>query len=537
MPLTDHEKQEFERQNQLLKQYMEKYFSPSKIKELIETFTFSELRKLLGELDIEFFALCYFPKYFDRQFGKFHRELFTELKYMLNNKGLIEAFGLPREHGKSTINSFLFPLYSTLYNKSQFTLIISATEQIALPFLDMIKDELENNQLLKEDFGIEKGSRWNNNEIWIKSRGGLDSCIMIRGIDGSLRGIHYKQHRPTLVLLDDLLKDDTAKSETKRDQVKSTFRDVVIPIGTKDTNILVVGTILHEEDLMSDLLKGRIPGVRSIKKSAIISWSARDDLWSEWEKLYNDLKDLDRLETAKSFFYAQKQEMLEETEILWDEYLDYYYLMCKKESMGDKSFYKEMQNDPRSTDDYVFQDIGYWEKLPEFEEMEMVVYIDPAIKAGKRNDYSAITVLGQHRKTKQMYVIDGNIYKLLPDDLFKVAIEKIENYSPDKIGFEVNQAQSYMKQKFEEELWKNKIYTPVDEVNSRGNKHERIMSLEPDVKKGYILFNRENISYNNQVWDYNKFAKNDDAPDSLYGAVQLVQGVQKLKFYERKLLF
>ena len=297
-------------ENKLIYEYLQKYFSPQKIKQLVEEFSFSELRKLLGEMDIEFFALCYFLKYFDRKFGKFHRELFTELKYMLNNKGLIEAFGLPREHGKSTINSFLFPLYSTLYNKSQFTLIISATEQIAIPFLDMIKSELEENQMLIEDFGIQKGNRWNNNEIWIKTSGGIDSCIMIRGIDGSLRGIHYKQHRPMLVLLDDLLKDDTAKSETKREQVKSTFTDVVLPIGTRDTNILVVGTILNEEDIMADLLKGKISGVRNIKKSAVISFAERDDLWSEWEKIYNNLEDEDRIKTALSFFYAHKEEML-----------------------------------------------------------------------------------------------------------------------------------------------------------------------------------------------------------------------------------
>ena len=169
---------------------------------------------------------------------------------------------------------------------------------------------------------------------------------MIRGIDGSLRGIHFKQYRPQLVLLDDLLKDDTAKSETKREQVKSTFTDVVIPIGTRDTNILVVGTVLHEEDLMADLLKGKIPGVRSIRKASIISWAERDDLWSAWEAKYNNLQDLDRIETAKSFFYDHQEEMLEGTEILWSEYLDY-YLMCKKEVMGDKSFYKEMQNDPQ----------------------------------------------------------------------------------------------------------------------------------------------------------------------------------------------
>lgn len=143
MDLNEEQKIEIQRQNQLLKQYMEKHFSSAKIKQLVEEFSFSELRKLMGEIDIEYFSLCYFEKYFDRKFGQFHRELFAELKYMLNNNGLIEAFGLPREHGKSTINSFLFPLYATLYNKSQFTLIISATEMIALPFLDMIKDDLK----------------------------------------------------------------------------------------------------------------------------------------------------------------------------------------------------------------------------------------------------------------------------------------------------------------------------------------------------------------------------------------------------------
>ncbi|MDD4564239.1 MAG: phage terminase large subunit [Eubacteriales bacterium] len=537
MDINPEQKIEILRQNQLLKQYMNKHFSSAKIRELVEEFSFSELRKLMGEIDIELFALLYFPKYFDRPFGVFHRELFSELKYMLSNSGLINAFGLPREHGKSTINSFLFPLYSTLYGKSQFTLIISATEQIALPFLDMIKDELETNQLLIEDFGITKGNRWNNNEIWIRGKAGLDACIMIRGIDGSLRGIHFKQFRPTLVLLDDLLKDDTAKSESKREQVKSTFTDVVIPIGTRDTNILIVGTILNEEDLMADLLKGKVAGVRSIRKSAVIKWAERDDLWAEWQIKYNNLQDLDRIQTARSFYLGHEDEMLQGTEILWSEYLDYYYLQCKRLSMGERSFQKELQNDPRSTDDYIFQDIQYWDKLPDFEELEVVMYVDPAIKAGKNNDFSAITILGQHRKTKQKYIIDGSIHKVLPDDLFQIAIDKLNQYPVGKIGFEVTQAQSYMKQKFEERLWDNQIYTPVDSVISKGNKHERIISLEPEVKNAHILFNSGNIRYNNQVKDYNKGAKFDDAPDSLYGSVQLVQGVQSLKFFDRGLLF
>lgn len=127
--------------------------------------------------------------------------------------------------------------------------------------------------------------------------------------------------------------------------------------------------------------------------------------------------------------------------------------------------------------------------------------------------------------------------KLLPDALFDEVFEKLSRYPVEKIGFEATQAQSYMKQKFEEKLWEQRIFIPVEKVTAKGQKHERIITLEPDIKRRFILFNPANIAYNNQVKDYNKGAKHDDAPDSLYGAVQLVQGVQGLRFFMRNLLF
>jgi hypothetical protein len=116
---------------------MEKHFKPPKIKQLIEAFSFSELRKLIAEMDIEYFALCYFPKYFDRQFGQFHRELFAELKHMLSNTGLITAFGLPREHGKSTISSFLFPLYATLNGRLMKLVFVTSYKEYAPAAFDV----------------------------------------------------------------------------------------------------------------------------------------------------------------------------------------------------------------------------------------------------------------------------------------------------------------------------------------------------------------------------------------------------------------
>ena len=53
------------------------------------------------------------------------------------------------------------------------------------------------------------------------------------------------------------------------------------------------------------------------------------------------------------------------------------------------------------------------------------------------------------------------------------------------------------------ELGRVKVRMTVEGVHSKGQKHEkRIISLEPELKKGHILFKSTNIRYNNQVKDY-----------------------------------
>ena len=82
-------------------------------------------------------------------------------------------------------------------------------------------------------------------------------------------------------------------------------------------------------------------------------------------RIRNNPADVARIDSTREYYLSHREEMLEGTDILWGEYLDYYYLMCKKQSMGDKSFYKELQNGSRSTEETVFPDIGYWQCLPD----------------------------------------------------------------------------------------------------------------------------------------------------------------------------
>ena len=109
----------------------------------------------------------------------------------------------------------------------------------------------------------------------------------------------------------------------------------------------------------------------------------------------------------------------------------------------------------------------------------------------------------KYRTTKQMYVIDGSIHKVQPDSLFQVAIEKLK----DRIIFETVQEQDYIKTKFEERLSRYDISIKVDGVIPKGNKHERIISLEPDVRNRHISFGNSNIFHNKQVRDYNKMLR------------------------------
>ena len=526
-----------DKEQKLLLHHLQKHFSTEQIEQMIQKFTLSQLRKFTGEIDIEYFALSYFNEYFSIPFGKFHNELFTEMKYLIKNNGVISAFAIPRSHGKSTILNFLLAMYSALYKKSQFTVIISATEAVAQPFLEMIKSSLLKNEAIIEDFGNLKGQRWNNSEIWLEGgKDNLDACISIKGISGSIRGVHYKQHRPSMILIDDLLKDSEINSELLRDEIKSKFKNIILSLGDKDTNILVVGTILSENDLMADLMNNKIPGVRIMRKSAIEKFSTRDDLWNQWEKLYTCLDDENRLNTARQYYLANEEEMINDTKVLWSEYYSYYDLMEKKLRMSDSSFYREMQNDPRNAEEYPFLNIQYWDKLPDYDDLDLIMVVDPSLGKTKKSDFTAMVIIGKSKKTGQIYVLDGDIERLHPHLIIDKVISKIDIFPVNTLGVEAVAFQSLLLDDMKRELLNQKKYhIKLVPINTRTNKEGRIMGLENSVVNGYIKFNPDNVAANKQFSDYSKKAKYDDFPDAVAMAVSMLSAnvPKKLVFLER----
>ncbi|AIF43441.1 phage terminase large subunit [Virgibacillus sp. SK37] len=519
---------------ELMLEYLQKHFNQEEIELILNEYSptgQNGIRKMLSELDMEYFARAYFPKYFNKPMSEFHLSLIQAIDGLIKNEGQRLVIGCPRGNGKSTISSFLAPLYILLFEKLRFLLIVSATEDTGIPFLQMIKDEITSNDALIEDFGKLKSSeKWASNEIWLNN----DTACMVRGINGSIRGIRYKSRRVDMILCDDLIKDDVAESETARDKLAETYKSALLNSGDEHTRVCVVGTTVHQEDLISELLSPETTGYRKLFFQAIRSWADNIQLWEQWKKIYTSLEDPNREDNAHDFFIDNKEEMLKGANVLWEEKYNYYYLMKKLVDDGEAAFYKDQMCKPKGLDEYVFQNIQYWEQLPSLNECSLVLFADPAMGKGAKKgkgDFSAITIMAKHKETGYMYVIDGISQRMPVNDFVELIVDKAKQYDTlETIGFESvlfqeNVADLLKKRLLEEELY----HVRVLPVKPRTNKHVRIMNLQPDVVNGVIKFNRDSMTYNTQIKDYNGKG-HDDAPDSLQGAWQILKKRRRKRF-------
>lgn len=510
--------------------HLSRHFNDKQIKEIITKFPLTGedgIRKMLAEIDLQYFAKAYFPRYFNKDFCQFHTDLMGELDWLIKNESKRMVVGVPRGYGKSTLSSFLFPLYILLYKKLQFILLVSATEDTGIPFLNMVKDELVSNEAIIQDFGQMKkpNNKWSATEIWLAN----DTCLTVRGIDGSIRGIRYKEHRAQLILCDDLIKDEVAESASAREKLSNTYKDSLLNAGDENTRVLVVGTVLHNEDILSELLSPETTGYKQLFFQSILNWS-ESDKWAEWRNLYTSLEDKNREETAYQFFLQNKDEMVKDTLVLWEEKFNYYHLMKKLIDDGESSFFKEMMCEPRGSDDYMFQNIQYWNELPSLKDCKVVMSVD--VSMGKRKgDFSAITILGKHKTTNYKYVIDGEIKRIKPDKLINLIVKKLKQYEGviDALVFEAVAFQEYLLDNLKKRLKKENINIRIIPLKPKGKKETRIMQLQPDIANGIIKFNRDNIQYNLQIKDWNIKAKNDDAPDSLQMAWEQINKAIKKK--------
>lgn len=514
------------------------------------------IRRMLAAMDVAFFGRAYFPHYFARASPAFHRDLdsiwkdgvmkgmypFTaqEAKIINRAKGKRRGVAAPRGHAKSTALTFKGTMHAVLYEYKHYPIILSDSSEQAEGFLDNIRVEFEENPAIREDFGDLCGKVWRSNVLLTKSNIKIEAV----GSGKKIRGRKHRNWRPDLLVLDDVENDENVRTPEQRKKLANWFLKAVSKSGDDYTDIIYIGTMLHYDSLLANILRN--PSYQAIKYKAVISFSQADDLWEEWEKIYTELDHGERERDALTFFEEHKDEMLAGTEVLWKEKNSYYDLMVMKVSDGDAAFNSELQNEPINPDDCIF--IEEWfdyynEAEVDFKDnnFQFFGFIDPSLGKTKKSDFSAIITIAKHKVSGYMYVLDADIERRHPDRIISDTLNKevwlrsTYSHGYHKLGAESNQFQWFLKEELAKASARAGLYLPIQEVLQTTDKIMRIQTLQPDIKNKYIKFNKRHKRLLEQLQQF-PMAAHDDGADALEGCRTLAKKGKRFRILDKSIM-
>lgn len=243
------------------------------------------------------FFHTYYAEYVKYPTADFHRELFAITEDGSIQTVVIVAF---RGSAKSTIMTMSYPSWAIIGKpQKKFVLIISQTQAQAKLHLENIKREFESNVLLKKELGPfeEKTGEWGSTSLVLPKFG---ARIMVVSSEQSIRGMRHGSTRPDLVICDDVEDLNSAKTREGRAKTHDWFSREVLPIGDRDTKIIIVGNLLHEDSLLmrlrASIEKGEMNGMYRayplIDYDGNILWPGKfptmEDVEAERKKIGND---------------------------------------------------------------------------------------------------------------------------------------------------------------------------------------------------------------------------------------------------------
>ena len=255
------------------------------------------------------------------------------------------------------------------------------------------------NRRLAEDFPevVGRGLVWRGNSIVLRNGVTIEAF----GTGQRIRGRRRREHRPTLIVCDDLQNDGHIGSAVQREHSRSWFHGTLMKAGTARTNVVNLATALHRECLAMEL--HRTPGWTSRLFKSIVRWPENTSLWQQWEAVYTDLSK-PRYKTAARKFYDERRQAMDSGAILlWPEEEDLYTLMCMRIEGGRTAFEREKQNSPINPDlcewpESYFDETIWFETWPA-NLMVKTMALDPSKGSDSRHgDFSALVMLGMDRQ-------------------------------------------------------------------------------------------------------------------------------------------
>ena len=235
-----------------------------------------------------FFCFTYFSHYFFLKPAPFHQKLINVICDVAIEMVAVIGF---RGSAKSTHLSMAFPIWKalrTIYDldNDHFIILICDTSTQRDINIENIKSELEENELLRNDFRYHLNQ--NKRLTWRADRLELTNVFILgRSRGQKVRGLRYHQFRPSLVIGDDLEDLEWVRKKANRDKTERWLTSEVIPaIEETKAKLIIIGNLLHSDALMSRLKRSAVMTTLEfpLVKDGKVSWLSKYPTKKAYEK-------------------------------------------------------------------------------------------------------------------------------------------------------------------------------------------------------------------------------------------------------------
>jgi phage terminase large subunit-like protein len=442
------------------------------------------------------FCLTYLPHHFPLDLSDFFDEMCAALQD--GDIKRLEMIGF-RGCAKSTLASLALPLWAALEHPElyPFIILLADTRGQASINAASVQYELRNNELVLRDYGHLKYKKIDDprpeptlesDEDWQAMNCVLDNGVRIlsRSRGQKVRGLKHRQHRPKLVIADDVEGLDWVRTQENRDKSDRWFRGDVLPSIDEHGRAILIGNWLHTDGLMARL---KNTGIFKVLEFSLLR--------------EGDGTDIERC-TWKAKYPTQEA------------------IDLKRQELGDIGFRREMllQVVPEEGQDVLPEDIHYYDDPP-FDDGNYLAHgVDLAISTKESADYTAV-VTGEvtwPAGKLEIYVQPHPVIRRMSFSDTMTALDNIRHSSNMSSEFFV-EAVAYQQAAIEEMERRAFAVTPMHPIK---DKRARLRVAARYIKTGVVKFPRAGCEQlMTQLLGFGS-EKHDDACDAL---VYLILGL------------
>jgi predicted phage terminase large subunit-like protein len=417
------------------------------------------------------------------------------------------AIAAPRSHAKSTAITLAYGMATLLFQQRNFMLLVSDTESQACLFLGQIKQILQENEdvislfgIKRDESGIVRFVKDSESDIIVEFDDGTKFRIIAKGSEQKLRGLLWNGKRPDIILCDDMENDEIVMNKERREKFKRWFLGALMPCRSKNGIIRYVGTILHMDSMLENLMPKENHVYTIVEPLKV--YSTRHTLW-------------------KSIKYRAHDANFEN--ILWAERLSKKDLQELKTDYTERGcadvYSQEYLNIPMDESNTYFRKADFLSSREEDKKKKLNYYIaaDLAISEKERADWSAFVIGGVD---EDGFLHIKNVIRERMDGLTItntiLALQRL--YDPIVFGVEETQISKAIGPFLNLEMMRTNTFVSIYPLKPyRSDKITRARSIQARMRAGGVKFDKSADWY--QIFEDECMtfprARHDDQVDAL----------------------